>query len=201
MITTYSELKSAIADFLNRDDLTAVIPAFVSMAEAAIDRDIRHWRQERRVTGTIDNRYEQLPPDFLEARSVLLSDGTTLMYAPDVEIARMRGRTDTAGTPQLFTYSAGQFEFFPDPAEPQGVVILYYANIPNLSDANPSNWLLEQNPDVYLYGSLIHSSPYLKDDQRATVWGALYAAAVANLNRTSTRAMSSGGRLVMRTRT
>jgi len=43
-ITTYAELQSAITDFLNRDDLTAVAPTFISMAEANLGRDIRHWR-------------------------------------------------------------------------------------------------------------------------------------------------------------
>ena len=33
-ITTYSELKTSIANFLDRDDLTSVIPDFISLAEA-----------------------------------------------------------------------------------------------------------------------------------------------------------------------
>ena len=33
-ITTYSELQSAIADWLNRSDLTSVITSFISLGEA-----------------------------------------------------------------------------------------------------------------------------------------------------------------------
>ena len=33
-ISNYNDLKSSIADFLNRDDLTAVIPTFIELAEA-----------------------------------------------------------------------------------------------------------------------------------------------------------------------
>ena len=43
-ITSYSTLKSAIADWLLRDDLTAVIPSFISLAEADISRKMRHWQ-------------------------------------------------------------------------------------------------------------------------------------------------------------
>jgi len=33
-LTTYTELKASIADWLNRSDLTAAIPDFISLAEA-----------------------------------------------------------------------------------------------------------------------------------------------------------------------
>lgn len=48
-ITTYTELKSAIADFLNRDDLETVAPTFIALAEADINRRLRHWRMEKRA--------------------------------------------------------------------------------------------------------------------------------------------------------
>ena len=41
-ITTYAELQSAITDFLNRDDLDAKAPTFISLAESNLSRDIRH---------------------------------------------------------------------------------------------------------------------------------------------------------------
>ena len=53
-ITTYTELKAAIADFLNRDDLSAVVPTFISLAEADIQRRVRHWRMEKRSTAELD---------------------------------------------------------------------------------------------------------------------------------------------------
>ena len=42
-ITTYDELKTSVADFLNRDDLTSVIPDFITMAEADLNRNVRHY--------------------------------------------------------------------------------------------------------------------------------------------------------------
>ena len=50
-LTNYTGLKASIADFLNRDDLTSVIPDFVALAEAQINRDVRHWRMEARSSG------------------------------------------------------------------------------------------------------------------------------------------------------
>ena len=50
-LTNYTGLKTSIADFLNRDDLTAVIPDFIALAESQINRDIRHWKMEARTSG------------------------------------------------------------------------------------------------------------------------------------------------------
>jgi len=36
-LTTYTELKSSLADWLNRSDLTSVIPDFISLAEAQME--------------------------------------------------------------------------------------------------------------------------------------------------------------------
>ena len=53
-ISTYTELKTSIANFLNRDDLTATIPDFISLAESSINNEIRHWRMETRAETTGD---------------------------------------------------------------------------------------------------------------------------------------------------
>ena len=64
-LTTYDELKSSIADFLDRDDLTTVIPDFITLAETKMNREIRHWRMEKRATAVLDTQYSALPNDFL----------------------------------------------------------------------------------------------------------------------------------------
>jgi hypothetical protein len=74
-LTTYDELKTSIADFLNRDDLTSVIPDFITMAEAEMHRRIRHWRQEKRSTAELDTQYSAIPADFLEVISFHISSG------------------------------------------------------------------------------------------------------------------------------
>jgi hypothetical protein len=67
-ITTYTELKSTIADFLNRDDLTAVIPTFISLAEAQMEREVRHYKMQKRSEGQIDTRYSHVAIPYGEQR-------------------------------------------------------------------------------------------------------------------------------------
>ena len=63
-----------------------------------------------------------------------------------------------------------------------------------------ANFILHDHPDVYLYGSLLHSSPYLVDDQRMAVWAQLYGAAVQRVNQESEKTKVSASTLTMRTK-
>jgi len=192
-ITNYSELQTAVADFLNRDDLTSVIPTFISLAEAQIARDLRHWRQQRRVTTTVDEQYENLPTDFVEMVSLRTDDDYTLEFASRGEI--MRRKLDlggTSGRPIVFTLNAGQIEFVPTPDASYTLEMVYYARIPALSDTDTFNWLLTNYPDVYLYGALLHAAPYLADDVRLAVWSQLYGTAIQQANNDSRKGLYSG---------
>jgi len=191
-ITNYAGLKSAISDFLNRDDLTAVIPTFISLAEAQIARDVRHWKQEKRVTTSVDERYENLPNDWIEVKFVALSTGAMLETVYPSKMAQMRASSDTPGTPRYVRMTADQLEFYPTPSEATDISMLYYARVPALSDADPTNWLLSDAPDVLLYGSLLHSAPYLSEDARVSVWGSLYQSGVEKLNIENTRGRVTG---------
>lgn len=200
-ISTFAELKSNIADFLNRDDLTSVIPTFISLAEAQINRDLRHWKMKTRLSFVIDSEYEDLPDDWLETVSLNAGNKYPLKLASRETIADKRmGSEDTSGIPQFYSHVADQFEIYPTPNDTYTGDLLYYKKVPALSDSNTTNWLLSDSPDVYLYGALLHSAPYLQEDGRAATWAQLYGAAMQKLNLSSETATMSGSGLVMKNR-
>lgn len=202
-LNSYAALKTSIGDFLNRDDLTAVIPDFISLAEAQINRDIRHYEMENRATAQLDSQYLARPTDWVETiRMHITGGGTrTLDLLSGAAMSDKRaGADDTSGEPRYFRHAERAFEVYPTPDGTYNVEILYYQKIPALSDTNTSNWLLSEAPDVYLYGSLLHSSPYLAEDARVNVWAQLYAAAKDNVNRAADAASASGSGLTMKVR-
>jgi len=194
-ITNYTQLKSTIADFLNRDDLTAVIPTFISLAESRINREVRHWRMENRAVATLNNQYVALPPRWIAPIRLTLTDSPTYELEA-VSQAQMLSRrsqaADEAGRPQYYALTQGELEFFPTPNENYTLEMTYYEALNALSDSNADNWLLTNYPDVYLYGSLIHSAPYLSDDARAQIWAALYQSSIDALIRDDEQAKFGG---------
>ena len=204
-ITNYSNLQTTIADFLNRDDLTSVIPTFIQLAEAQMNRDLRHWRMEVRASGqqSAGDAYMQIPADWIETIRFHITDGGTspldLMSRKAIEDKRY-GREDMSGTPRYYAHADSQFELFPTPNETTNTELLYFAKIPSLSDSNTTNWLLEDAPDVYLYGALLHSAPYLAEDERVGVWAQMYGASIQRLNDSSDDARMSGSGLTLKIR-
>lgn len=193
-ITTYAELQSAIADFLNRDDLTSVIPTFISLAEAQINREIRHWRMEDRVTAVLDSQYTALPLNFLEPiRMSILSGNTSTMELVGVqEMSVLRANAlNSSGLPRYFAILDQSIEVFPSPDATYSLEMVYYETLNDLA-SNSTNWLLTHYPDVYLYGALLHSAPYLQEDARIQVWATLYQNAVSAINLDAERAKTSG---------
>ncbi len=83
----------------------------------------------------------------------------------------------------------------PTPDGSYSAILMYYAKVPTLSDSNETNWLLTHYPDIYLYGALLHSAPYLREDERAQTWAALHAAAVVRVNNASSKSTTSGSGL------
>ena len=204
-LTTYTELKASIADFLNRDDLTSVIPDFITLAESQINRDVRHWRMEARSSGQQDaaDEYMQIPSDWVETiRLHLTGTGTSVvnLISRDAMADKRQGDEDVSGTPMYYTHADGQFQLYPTPSADTDFELLYYQKLDVLSGSNADNWLLLDSPDVYLYGALLHSAPYLAEDERVAMWAQMYSAAVARLNEASELARYSGSGLRLKIR-
>lgn len=200
-LTSYSALKSSLADWLNRDDLTSVIPDFISLAEAQLERRLPVQKMAKRATATIDTPFSALPSDFLSAKSLILTSTVPVrpleMLSQDEMDAKKVVYLNT-GKPQYFALVGGQIEVLPQPDTGYTAELTYVATLAKLSDSNASNWVLERHPDVYLYGSLLQAAPYLRDDERVALWSPLYAQAIDDMILQNERAAFSQGRLSMK---
>jgi hypothetical protein len=202
-ITTYSELKSAVADFLNRDDLTSAIPNFIALAEATLNRRMRAPEMVTRATVTVDAEYENRPADWMETIRYQITTNpiTVVEFVTPEEAIIQKTKFSTSGVPIFFSTVGTQFQHIPAPDTSYTGELMYYARIAGLSDSNTSNWLLTANPDIYLYATLIQSAPYLKEDERITVWAGIYDRLMAEYEVAEQRAKTGSSRLVTRTRT
>ena len=205
-LTTYAELQTATANWLDRTDLTARIPEFIELSEANFNRVIR---QPDMVTKndsfSLTSRYNTLPSDTLEiVRIVLdLTPVIVLEYLTPEEISERRVSMSATGKPYYFTViggSSNQLEVVPSPDSTYTSSIVYYTRIAALSDAATSNWLLAEHPDIYLFGTLVEAEPYLKNDERMPMWTSRLDKALMALRLQGERELHTGSSLRMRAR-
>jgi hypothetical protein len=175
-ITTYAELQTATANWLDRSDMTDRIPEFIELAEANFNRVIR---QPDMITKddsfSISSRYTTLPTDTLEiVRIVLdLTPVVVLEYMTPEELSERRTYLTGTGKPIYFTTVGGstnQLEVLRSPDSTYTASIIYYTRIAALTDVATTNWLLTNHPDIYLFGTLVEAEPYLKNDERMPMW-------------------------------
>ena len=203
MPSTYAELKDQVRNFINKPDIDQTIDTFIDLAEADIARKVRHWKMEKRATVQLDDQYSRVPTDWLESIRFYLSGGDTyeLELASRSELlSRRMNSVNTSGRPKYYTMSDGAFEIYPTPDAAYTAELLYFSQNTALSDENTSNWLLSDYPDVYLYGTLAHTAPFLGEDQRLPIWAQLYQSALDGVNMASEKARYSGSGLRMNIR-
>jgi hypothetical protein len=196
-LDNYADFQIAVGGWLNRGDLIAAIPDFITLAEAQMLRRIMKARNEgqmlpRAMVFNNNNfviaagvEYVSLPSDFLGPLSFSIdADAVQLDYiSPEnlVYLKQKRGITASPDVPGVYTIVGTQFQFLPVPDQNYAGNLFYWQKPAPLSNANPSNWILANHPDVYLYGALTQSAPYLMDDARMEVWGGLFTAAIEDM--------------------
>lgn len=199
-ITTYATLQSEIASWLNRDDLSSIIPTFIQFVESDVNSRLRHQKMVVRAQATSNQEYVQLPGDWLEAINIHIIDGAQPLSYVTLNEADRINKQQIVTQPSFYSIMDDALEIVPAPGSNIDIEMIYYGKIPALSNQNTSNWLLVKAPDLYLYGSLVHAAPYLLDDQRVGLFANMYNSRLEALALESDKAVHSGGPLVARTR-
>jgi hypothetical protein len=208
-IVDYASLRSAVTEYLARDQdatLIARIPTFIQLAEAKFNRQLFVRQMEQRATALVNlasNELEfiSLPADFQSMRRVRLASVTgkpALEFKSGAQIDEYRFETfNVSGRPRYFTVFGNELELAPTPDAAYTIEMVYRRTIPPLAENDP-NWLLSQAPDLYLYGALLESAPYIKEDGRIQTWGLGFTSALSDLNNLGLTSTFNAGPMTVR---
>jgi len=271
-LSTFSELKTEIADYCDRSDLTSQIPTFIKLTEARINRSLRVRLMEsvKVISLVSGSKRYPLPSDYLQLKTIqydassianttlngditdsvteiiltsatgFTATGTILIGTEQITYTGISTETltgctraansttaaahdsgagvieiyttFTAGTisdnvnniihplnyvtpqllprinagsitgiPEAYTMRAGYILMGPVPSSSYTMEIDYYAKVAALSDAAPTNTMLTNNPDIYLYGALLEAEPFLMNDARAQTWSQAFFKAIQDI--------------------
>ena len=200
---TYTGLQASIADFLHRSDMTAIIPDLIVLAEARIARDSRVRRQVAITTlsTTANVQAVTLPTDFLEAENVSVIDGGINKNMEYVNLERLNVKYPEGaqtGVPAVFTFEGNSLLLGPVPDSVYSIDFYYYARWTPLA-TTPTNWLLTNHPNIYLFGALAEAADYVQSPELAQKWESKYQASVMALQKSDDESQFSGSALRVRT--
>ncbi len=176
-LSTYSELRSSIKDWAERDSLSDTLVAdFVTLTEAIFNygesdgmggylvRPLRVRDMETTATVSVTDDVGDLPDDFLEAIKVKDPGDITrdIKYAPPDWMDENFPSGQDGTYPEYYTIIGSELHC------PIDVSLTYYAKISTIADSDGStNWLLTRAPNAYLWGGLMQYSIYAKNPEAA----------------------------------
>jgi hypothetical protein len=189
-LTTYALLKTTIANYLNRTDLTSYLGDFITLTESRLNRELRVREMVNTDTSTTTVAGTQsysLPSGFLEASAVIYQSNPyrTLRFMANGDFYRQYNVTQTSGLPTFFTIVGEKILLGVAPDSAETLQIDFYKTLTPLSESNTTNTILTNYPELYLYGALAESSPFLMQDERLNTWAGLYKEALTNANLSS----------------
>lgn len=186
-ITNYTELTAAMANWLDDATLTARIPEFIALAEAKINDDLRIRSMEKRSISTLttSDRYQTLPARFAQAKRLwlLTSPITIVAFVGASQLANYY--STSSGKPLYYTITANEIELNRISDSAYTAEMVYWQKVSAISASNQTNVVITEYPNIYLYGALAESAPYIDDPERIALWVQLYEKGVALANQAS----------------
>lgn len=168
MTRDYAWLLTAIPRHLNKTASVVPTEDLIAFGEA----DLAARLDARQMTETLSLTLAQgmFPaPDDLKGIEALTLDG----HAVDYFTPERFDAFEPCGSeerPYAYTLVGDQLLFKPEPVDIHAMVLRYRRGICSLSNAKRSDWLQCQRPAARLYAALVHSAPYLEDDERLGTW-------------------------------
>ena len=172
-IASYDELVTEMEAWLNRADLSERIPTFIRLFEARMNRRLRNPDMECLATQTTvagTDTYA-LPSNFREVRQLYLSTDPKCVLESMAPAVLASTYTDSSqGQPTAYTVIGENLVLAPIPDAAYTMTLSGFETLTGLDSGNQTNWLLDDHPDLYLFGSLARAEAYLKDDERVAAW-------------------------------
>jgi len=202
-LTNYTTLKTSIANWLNRSDLTdEIADDFIKLTEADFNSKLRIRKMIAQTSFTVDTETEALPTGYLQVRDMYILSGNTkypLTYQTPSQMDSTVG-TSTTGRPSSYTILGDTFRFSPKPDGSYTAYINYYKSFDALSDTTTTNYILTTHPAIYLYGALFHAANFLGgiNPQQVQTWQQMYATTMERLELNDREDQVSGSPLQIR---
>lgn len=191
-MSTFAQMRSVIADDLDRSDMTTQI-------NRAINRAISYYQKERfwfnETTGTFSTIASQssygssdgIPTDIAEIDYMEVTNATNdkpeIRLAESVdEIMKLIGAGGTSSYPEQYVYYQEKFYFYPIPTAVKTITVYYQQKYAELSsDSDTNDWttyaedLIEARACWWIYTRI------LKDAEQASMYKAIELDALDSL--------------------
>ena len=193
----YSSLKTNIASYLGRTNLTTIIPNFITLAEAQLNRKITLESEATTAELSLssDTNLVALPNDFSSLKGnpyLQVSSG----YLKPLNLSTLSQQNEkwdgyALGQPESFIILGSNLRISPKPDGDYTLVLPYFKRLTALSDSNTTNNLSVEHPDCYLFASLVQAYIYIDDKNNQVKYENLLLKAISEIHNKEAQSQAS----------
>lgn len=194
MITNYTELSTAVENWLDNTDQTSRVPEFITLGENRIYRQLRIRAMETTLNVTMVNAVATIPTDYAQLKHARISGNPTYpLEKKDAEwILRKYPTRQSEHRPFFIAEDIGNFIFGPYPDTNYTVLGTYYKRLAALSGSNLTNWFTDYAPDLLLHAALAEAWEYIDEDRKRDYHEGKYQTIAASIELEEKRQRKSG---------
>jgi hypothetical protein len=163
-LANYTDLKTAVTNWMAKSSLSGQAADFITLAEAALNRELNPVESDTTLTGTNGSRTISISAySVVEPIALFLAE----TGRDEVELTKKQDGTFPysviSGRPRYWSIDGTNIDF--DCPLSGAYPFRFRARTRfALSDAAPTNWLLTNHPDVYLAATLLWSGLYTRNN-------------------------------------
>ncbi len=198
-MTTYTTLEVEAADWSAKTNLGQLMPSFIRLTEARINREVRTLDMVKRGTIMVEDGAGPLPERFLGFRSVAIDlsqdvkgaqpsigfQSPIINYIPPDRFAEL-----TSYDGEYYTIEGTNIRTAPEGNT--ALKVSYFQAYPALTPLMPTHSLITNNYDLYLYGVLVEIWNYLQDSFQETQYLTRFSSIVNAIHRSERRKARAG---------
>lgn len=184
---TYAQLKASVETWSKRQDVNDKVDDFIDLCETEIYSNsieplrVRAMVQLETSATSTSLRTQALPTGFLETRKLDLTVGGERFDIDYVTPSYQAIKSGTS-TPSNYTITDQiEYDIIPDLAYVTNHS--YYGKLTALSDANTTNSILTNYPNIYLYGSLMVLFQWAENNEEYSKYQNLFIQAISGANK------------------
>lgn len=188
-ITNYTELQTAVLDFMARNELTGNVADFITLAEARLNRELGAVEVNDTITAVTNvNAIDVTSLSVVEPLALLIAQTGFDEIELTPKVDGTYPRLTSSGMPRYFSLidqgTSIVFDRAPDTTYPMR---FRFRQRFALSALAPTNWLLTNHPDIYLAACIVWGNIFIGATDKTAFYKAVLDDGMPSLKNTIAR--------------
>jgi len=186
--SNYTDLQSAITDWMARSDVSGNAADFIALGEANLNRELKQVGVTTTLTGVSGQNYIDITAlSMIEPRTLFITD---LDAEYELTPRPLGSYTihEFSGRPSIWAIEGKKIVFDRELDQAYSFRFVYTGRFA-LSVAAPTNDFLTENPDLYMAASIVWGSIYVKSTADISMWSQMLESFMASVSHAESQKM------------